>query len=615
MQYGSGGTQMSAAVSLYKSETNRPAPFRSQILNPSGNSKTGSPLFEELLSFSSPTLSESNRPEPSISRRDRDDSRSDAVSDSARDSKDDSPAPSKTESARADASESKDDDSRDVETTQDVNQLDGTEVLGVVNTVNQAIDAEGAQASAVSLATTGADGEHAVAPENTTVGDSLEDASVSGSVDGIEGESQVDGADATSPDPDAAAAVATGNSAVEETAIGSGNAPAEGTSRANATQSESDSEASSDSETLEDSLASEENRSENPSDLEAVDSEQSSSDELVNKPADSSVAQEESAEDSGSSETVGYSDPEDSERAEQGDEQKWYQRDSTTETDAAFVEQSDALANNGEQTSELDETVAQSPPTQASQQTQPAVDANAGDSVQPGVTDSTAANAASSSGATDSTSPLALDGGGKTEGENARIFTQVSSDSQGRAEPRQARGAATGGQGTEVFKASDVNQQDRLRLIQRVSRSFARLGPDGGNIQLKLHPPQLGSLAVQVRMEGRSMTAKLTTESSAAREVILESLPILRGRLAEQGFEISQFQVEVADNGADASFGQGDGQEAFAQNDGETRQQRTWAPRFSQSSARDHLESQLSDSRNISSSGVDLPSDRIDLQA
>jgi flagellar hook-length control protein FliK len=56
-------------------------------------------------------------------------------------------------------------------------------------------------------------------------------------------------------------------------------------------------------------------------------------------------------------------------------------------------------------------------------------------------------------------------------------------------------------------------------------------------------------------MEGRSLAAKLSTETAAAREIILESLPALRGRLVEQGFEVSQFQVEVANNGSDASLG------------------------------------------------------------
>ena len=57
------------------------------------------------------------------------------------------------------------------------------------------------------------------------------------------------------------------------------------------------------------------------------------------------------------------------------------------------------------------------------------------------------------------------------------------------------------------------------------------------------------------------MTARMVTESSAAREVILESLPVLRGRLAEQGFDIAQFQVDVAENQGDAAFGGQNGQE------------------------------------------------------
>lgn len=110
--------------------------------------------------------------------------------------------------------------------------------------------------------------------------------------------------------------------------------------------------------------------------------------------------------------------------------------------------------------------------------------------------------------------------------------------------------------GVQDAQRPDVlTQAERVRLVQRVSRSFARLGPMGGEISLKLHPPQLGALNVQVRMEGRSMTAKLTTESGAARDAIMESLPVLRKRLAEQGFEISSFQVEVADTQSDVSSG------------------------------------------------------------
>jgi flagellar hook-length control protein FliK len=107
---------------------------------------------------------------------------------------------------------------------------------------------------------------------------------------------------------------------------------------------------------------------------------------------------------------------------------------------------------------------------------------------------------------------------------------------------------------SEAGSVRQLSQQERVRLVQRVARSFSRLGPEGGQITLKLHPPQLGSLNVTVRIEGQVMSARLQTETSAAREVLLENLPVLRERLQEQGVSIERFQVDVANDQA-GSFG------------------------------------------------------------
>ena len=139
-------------------------------------------------------------------------------------------------------------------------------------------------------------------------------------------------------------------------------------------------------------------------------------------------------------------------------------------------------------------------------------------------------------------------------------------DSKSNAASAQRADAKSGA--NETQRPDALTQAERVRLVQRVSRSFARLGPMGGQINIRLHPPQLGSLNVQVRMEGRTMTAKLSTETSAARDAILESLPVLRSRLAEQGFQISSFHVEVADNHADATSGNGNPQASFDQSSG-----------------------------------------------
>ncbi|QDV27124.1 flagellar hook-length control protein FliK [Aureliella helgolandensis] len=208
----------------------------------------------------------------------------------------------------------------------------------------------------------------------------------------------------------------------------------------------------------------------------------------------------------------------------------------------------------------------------------------------PSVSSTTAStNAASIAANAATASPNLLDSivVGVNRGSDASMVTQLTGDSAGAPT---SSSVSSGSPTTSTTQGSpnkesaatptapegnspEVTQQERVRLIQRVSRSFSRLGPSGGEINLRLHPPQLGSLNVQVRLQGRSMTAKLTTESAASRDVILEGLPVLRQRLAEQGFDISQFQVEVADNESNQALGpHSDGQSFTDQNEHQSRQ-------------------------------------------
>lgn len=121
----------------------------------------------------------------------------------------------------------------------------------------------------------------------------------------------------------------------------------------------------------------------------------------------------------------------------------------------------------------------------------------------------------------------------------------------GAGRTKAAANAAGANQTSAANEPDNITQHERIRLIQRVSRSFSRLTPTGGEITLRLHPPQLGSLAVKVQMEGNSLSARLSTESQAAREIIVENLPILRKRLAEQGIEVTQMHVDVSDSSSD----------------------------------------------------------------
>ncbi|MCS7305073.1 MAG: flagellar hook-length control protein FliK [Thermoguttaceae bacterium] len=104
----------------------------------------------------------------------------------------------------------------------------------------------------------------------------------------------------------------------------------------------------------------------------------------------------------------------------------------------------------------------------------------------------------------------------------------------------------SGKQGIET-SSQEANVQ-RVRFIQRVVRAFQALRDGGGTVRLRLHPPELGSLRVELLVREGVLRARMEVETSAARAAILEHLPILRERLAQQDIRIEQFDVEIGED-------------------------------------------------------------------
>jgi flagellar hook-length control protein FliK len=100
-----------------------------------------------------------------------------------------------------------------------------------------------------------------------------------------------------------------------------------------------------------------------------------------------------------------------------------------------------------------------------------------------------------------------------------------------------------------------LNSMQQQRMLQRVTKAFELAQQRGGEIRLRLSPPALGSLKVELKFEGQQMSARLEAEHSQARQLILEHLPALRDRLAEQGISIETFEVDLYhDQSGDAQF-------------------------------------------------------------
>jgi flagellar hook-length control protein FliK len=105
---------------------------------------------------------------------------------------------------------------------------------------------------------------------------------------------------------------------------------------------------------------------------------------------------------------------------------------------------------------------------------------------------------------------------------------------------------------------------DRARFVQRVANAFRSAQQNEGHIQLRLSPPELGSLRIEIAVRHGVLSANLETETADARRVLLDNLPALRQRLAEQDIRIEKFDVDVRRDGGH-SDGQAGAQDRQAQ--------------------------------------------------
>ena len=103
---------------------------------------------------------------------------------------------------------------------------------------------------------------------------------------------------------------------------------------------------------------------------------------------------------------------------------------------------------------------------------------------------------------------------------------------------------------TAITGASELVQRsnppvDSARLLRRVARGFVSLGDGGGELRLRLSPPELGALRLEVKLHEGAIVARIETETMAARTALIENLPALRERLIEHGVRIERFDVDV----------------------------------------------------------------------
>jgi len=80
------------------------------------------------------------------------------------------------------------------------------------------------------------------------------------------------------------------------------------------------------------------------------------------------------------------------------------------------------------------------------------------------------------------------------------------------------------------------------QVVTHISGSF---NGESGRMVLRLQPAELGSLKLEMKIEGDRIQANFHAQNQQVQEVLERNLPQLRSALAEQGLKIDQFQVNI----------------------------------------------------------------------
>jgi len=132
-------------------------------------------------------------------------------------------------------------------------------------------------------------------------------------------------------------------------------------------------------------------------------------------------------------------------------------------------------------------------------------------------------------------------------GEVASVSPDASDSTPTTAARNAAHAEASAGHASQPDSPDGLRAEDRVRFVERVARAFHAAGDRGGNIRMRLYPPELGSIRVEIRVQDGAMAARVETESQTARNAILDNLPALRERLAMQDIKIQRFDVDLMD--------------------------------------------------------------------
>lgn len=128
-------------------------------------------------------------------------------------------------------------------------------------------------------------------------------------------------------------------------------------------------------------------------------------------------------------------------------------------------------------------------------------------------------------------------------------------------------------EGRVAKDAAGIRPAERAlpEVVERIVRAVhVTLREGASEMRLRLNPPQLGSLRVDLRVADGVLTGRLQTESAAAQMAVSSQIEQLKSALAEQGITVGAWEVSLAPDARASAESEGGGDRRGA--DGSARE-------------------------------------------
>ncbi|KAF7787088.1 flagellar hook-length control protein FliK [Pseudoalteromonas rubra] len=135
-----------------------------------------------------------------------------------------------------------------------------------------------------------------------------------------------------------------------------------------------------------------------------------------------------------------------------------------------------------------------------------------------------------------------------------------------------------------VSQAINIARNDAVKALQE--RVNMMLNINNKEAEIRLDPPELGSMQIRIRSEGEQAQVNFVVQNQQAKELLEQSMPKLREMLAEQGIQLGESNIQQGQGGEQQQQESSQGHGTLANNGSEAQnngQQSTTSRRQSDS--------------------------------